>query len=575
MDLLNINIDSYIPDIVDAYTTVYGEKYRRDITRRLNSFVFLPYYDLEGLRDYIYHMKICKTKELLAQFLHAIGKGVDDGKQLLYLLFNNNSCVFEDCLKDYLPLNYFASKGVDKYKINLINYFLDDKKITINDYEDFIKTDEYRKILKLVKGYVLIYNRLTVKYNKWCKQFDECLTFIDGDRKRKKGIMDRGKQDVLSFYKDNISFDMLVEDEVELSKLLFNSRSIVEESNIEYFGTKYIDMLENSAININKKRLIINRQLSYLQFMGIDCSKFNNVLSLSEEDIKEYLEFIKLDNVKASIPEQSLIEKLSKYRIKKAEECKNEYYSNRQDFVKNNKYFSILGKKRSLALIDSSTICVFDGGLVDRRDNTFYSALFFSTVVGSGGILDYMFVHECGHIIDNNSFGCGFVNDKKIDYKKKNDYDDKYFKYERFNEAINDIFTTKVVEILRNKGIYLFDSKSFAESNLDDCNSFLVVKNMLNRLVNKFMRYVIEAKINADSSILSLVIGYDNFQELVDLVNYVDYLARNGLQEYLKDNVSNHIVSEYYKCLDELDIVYKKVDAYCASLGTSSEIITK
>ena len=41
MNLLNINVKDFLPDLIDAYTEVYGKEYRNIIEERLNRTFFI------------------------------------------------------------------------------------------------------------------------------------------------------------------------------------------------------------------------------------------------------------------------------------------------------------------------------------------------------------------------------------------------------------------------------------------------------------------------------------------------------------------------------------------------------
>ena len=63
MNLLNIDIKNYIPDIVDAYTEVFGEEYRNIIKNKLNNIQYVIYNNEQGIDNYVHFLeKRCKEK---------------------------------------------------------------------------------------------------------------------------------------------------------------------------------------------------------------------------------------------------------------------------------------------------------------------------------------------------------------------------------------------------------------------------------------------------------------------------------------------------------------------------------
>lgn len=79
MNLLDINIQNYIPDIVDAYTKVYGTENGNVIERRISKINYVMYNNIDGMRSYVYFLEECKKKELAIKFLKQIG--IDVSKQ--------------------------------------------------------------------------------------------------------------------------------------------------------------------------------------------------------------------------------------------------------------------------------------------------------------------------------------------------------------------------------------------------------------------------------------------------------------------------------------------------------------
>lgn len=73
---LSIALKRLLPFVVDAFTKVYGEEYQDIIFQRINNALIIPYYDIEGLNDYISYIKMCKRREYAIEFLDKIGVDV-------------------------------------------------------------------------------------------------------------------------------------------------------------------------------------------------------------------------------------------------------------------------------------------------------------------------------------------------------------------------------------------------------------------------------------------------------------------------------------------------------------------
>lgn len=180
-----------------------------------------------------------------------------------------------------------------------------------------------------------------------------------------------------------------------------------------------------------------------------------------------------------------------------------------------------------------------------------------------GGSLFYTFMHECGHIIDQSSNGTGFETFSDFnENSEKNPYDNDFRKYEKFNETLNDIFTMEAVELLHNQGIYLIEPSEFTLSDISNHNTALITKNLLKPLLSKFRQQVISAKVKADHNELIRYIGKDNFEELVDIVNKVDYLSRNGVVPKIDTSPDDEMVKEYFEQVERAKKIYNNIDDY-------------
>ncbi len=93
-------------------------------------------------------------------------------------------------------------------------------------------------------------------------------------------------------------------------------------------------------------------------------------------------------------------------------------------------------------------------------------------------------------------------------------------------------------------------------------NTALITKNLLQPLVSKFREQVIKAKVKADRNELIRYIGEDNFEELVDAVNKVDYLSRNGVVRKLNTSQDDSMVKEYYEQVERVKKIYINIDNY-------------
>lgn len=602
--MINLSIDfkRLLPFVVDAFTKVYGEEYQDIIFQRINNALIIPYYNIIGLNDYISCIKRCKRREYAIEFLDKIGVDVEKYKKNNYMQRLDDEV--ENLLEYYIggsyfgfceytdsssPLKAFKSSNVRdsekllENKIKIINFLLDDahEQITEKNFDLFVETEEYHRILEKIDKLNIVYEQLLLEYRKWEQQLHPYEQFVESETKRKEEIIERKKESLfLDIYLKlptviiNAISDKTLEEKMNI---IFGYLDISFVTTIESFSSEKMKKLESKGVSLTDKSFIICLQAKFLMRLGLDV--MNKFLSyrfcLNEEDIDNYLTFLNQPNIKQYIPSDDLINYITSARESKYEEALREYFMTREDFINAKEIFSIndeSGLNFIYEIIKKKMTCVTVGGAI-KDDNEFISVMYYAIINGSAGSLSYSFMHECGHIIDQVSpNGTGFEDFRKID---NNPYDNSFRKYEKFNEAINDIFTIEAVELLQKQGIYLIEPLEFTLSDVSNHNTALITKNLLKPLLLKFRQQVIRAKVKADHNELIKYIGKDNFEELVDVVNKVDYLSRNGVVPKIDTSPDDEMVKEYFEQVKRVKRIYSNIDYYSNNIEISNNKIKK
>ena len=84
---------------------------------------------------------------------------------------------------------------------------------------------------------------------------------------------------------------------------------------------------------------------------------------------------------------------------------------------------------------------------------------------------------------------------------------------------------------------------------------------MLRRFYRRYRPYILEASLKGDLSYLTNVIGEDNFEELNEIIDTVDYYVEKGLVDKLKDNKNDdELVIEYRKQYRRLKELLKRME---------------
>ena len=588
MDKLNIDFKSLLPYVIDAFSSVYGEEYRSIISKKINNTLIISYHDFEGLRDYVSYLKRCKGRELSIRFLDEVGIDVQVQKK------DNYSEPFDSKIRDILECFIDSNFGFDKdadywspllafdsnnknnpkrlltNKIKIINYLLGNAqdKITEENFESFTKTKEFLQLLEKINEFKTIYEKLLSEYKDWAKQLAPYEKYIEDEKKRKEDILQKKKNELFREVFDQLQ--LTVKDSIysktfeEQQEIILGSTDISSKSNIEAFRYEQMEKLKSPNIEYWDKFWIVYWQSNYFKKLGITIPNEKMLECNSEEDITNYLTFLNQDDIKKYIPTEELISYISTTREKKYEEALREYYTTRKDFTDAMKTFT--NNQNNLNYIyyqiKNKKVCIAgQGGYNDK--NEFFSIMFYTVRINDGGYLLQSFMHECGHIIDQIEIGTGFEHFDSFDENiKKNPYNNAFRKYEKFNETLNDMFTIEAIKFLQSQGIYLIEPKELTILDTSNCNTASITKNLLQPLLQKFKKQVIKAKINSEPQEFIKYIGEDNFEELVDAVNKVDYLSRNGVMPKIDNSPEYAMVIEYFEQIERVKQIYNNIDNY-------------
>lgn len=580
MDNISIDLKKVLPFVIEAFTFVYGEKYRDIISDKINNAIIIQHYNIESLKEYILYIEECQKREYAIKFLEKIGVNVEKYKKanyteeldnkiekILEYYINDSDFGFSNKTDYFVPLQAFKKdnntnpKRLLLNKIKIINYLLNDEHelVTEKNFDLFTKTEEYQQILKKIDELNLVYEPLLSEYKKWEEKLKPYKDFIDSETERKKRILEKKKS--LLFEDIYPKLPITIKDAIsnkpkdEKIATILGPTDISSESIIELFDSNKMEQLKAEDTDFLTKTVILSRQLNYLKNTYGD--------TIYEKEINNYFLFLEEEDIKQFIPSDDLIHFVTLAREKRYEEAIREYYTTRKDFL-NLKEQGF--DKDSLEYIyenmKDESVFIYGKGAT-RSDNKFVSIMFYTIRSDDGGALCYTFMHECGHIIDQNKNGIAFEPYTDFcDNSTENPYDNTCRKYEKFNETLNDIFTIEALEFLHSHGMYLIEPQKFTLEDVSNYNTALITKNLLQPLLLKFRSQVISAKINADQNELTRYIGQDNFEELVDVVNKVDYLSRNGVINKIETSKEDELVKEYFKQVNRAEKIYHNIDDY-------------
>ena len=580
MRATQIDFKSLLPYAIEAYTEVFGEEYQGIISDKINSSIIIPYDDIQGLETYIEFRKEKKKEELIIKLLQEVGiisseynnffSPLEDKiYDVIYTIFVDIDMCFKPDYDGELPLRAFKYDGYIEDKINLINFLrnFQKPKITKENWEEFLKTVEFNNLLQLINKMNEVYDLLLREYAEFEKQFESDINFIKNERKRKNEIFKKKKEEIwfLTFpmLPPQIKKVLKNKSPKEQMDIVLNHHELGRKFAIEYFSKENMDKLTSPNISKSEKVFIMRQQL---KFLGSDINPRN-----FETNIDDYLQFLNRDDIKPFIPSEELINYIKKLRQRKNKEATKDFTIGREDVKNVQRVFGdndpIIGSL--VNGINSKLVCA----TYAYSKDSFYPILVYTIRNDEGGNLSFLLIHELGHIIEKNINNSGFDVTSNLNCdENKNPYDNAYRKYERFNETITDIFTIEVLKLLHKRNIFLIEPKEITDLSYNFGNTSFITQGLLKPLIEKFRKQVIKAKIFSQPQILTECIGKNNFEELVDVINKVDFLTINGLtEEKIEKEPQDPMVIEYNKQLERIKRIYQSIDEYYTNYCSSLE----
>ena len=569
-------------NILDALIEVYGDDYSKLITERFNLIYFTPYVNYEGINSYYRFLIGCKSRELSLKMLNVVGVNVDKYNVSNYAdEFNEelkNICEkliggsysFEPLFSD-TPYGFrsFISKYNTGYsddyiieqKILFINELKNDDFgiVTCDNYEEFTKTDEYKRIEAIAIYYSGVYDSLLYTMNKYIETIKEYNDFYKKELERKRALFEKKRIELFKTLKRGLrgrikDYINSLDSEEEQAKALLSS-NVEYTSDIEYFADEYESKINDPNVEEHNKKWIYSCRMKFFKSMGLDINPWGD----------NYNEVIQREDVKSLIVYSVFANEITRLRKLYLEEAQKEFILTSKEYKDACGYFADNeGNRNAIYTIMSKLQVCVNGG--HNQDLKFIPLVYYTIRGWQCGCMDYVLLHEIVHAIEcvslnNMEHGCGFEpNIDNPEYSTK-DHHDKKRKYERLNEVMTDFLAIEVCEVLHKKDIYLLDDKLLTLTDIDNFNTSKTLKDLLRRFYRKYRKYILEARLKGDLTCLTDYIGEDNFEELNDIIDTIDVLIEKGLSDKLRDNKDDDpLVIEYNNLRNRLKEVYRCMD---------------
>lgn len=558
--------------IIEAYTNVYGEKYRDIITNRINSSMIYIYDDPIFIEDHIKFLRHCKRNMYRMQLLIKLGINVKDEYKTNYV--NSLPANYQNIIRILIGKNQFKdinnapicnfTKNYNiEEKIDIINLFLKEK-ITVKNYDEFKKTIKYSQILYVVKKLTKLYQEQIKDYEEFKNSFKKELDIVKIYRENNNNLCHKKMIDVIKeiypLLPINLQNRLNDKSDNELIKIIYSDNNVIETPIFCFFNEANMKLLEKLKDGSIKARTIRSYQFDYLRKLDIQIPQvFVNNLANNLEEYFEFLNKLEIMPNKDNMKKMDEIGKRKALEYKKDMIMKNNSYVPIFEYILNNTLSSDKERIESI-VFDTLYNHINCTSIFKNKDNKYIPGIFISKDCNSG-YRSYTFIHEIGHAIGIDSDNLtAFKN--MPDYLERNKYESKYRKYERFNETLVDIFALRALSYLEGNNIFIIEDKEVTNHDRININTPGILKQALIPLISNFRKEVIDFKLNANLYILINAIGSVNFEELIDIINKLDYL--NDQKIYLEtiDDDLNNINSEIKNELIRLNLLYKKIDKY-------------
>lgn len=583
MDPFTLDFSNNKNEILEALVEVYGDEFASLIKKRFEYIYFVPYVNYEGINSYYRFLISSKSRELSLKMLKIIGVDVDKyqvtnyadefGGELKEICENllGGSYSFEPLFYD-TPYGFRAFIGKynsgysDDYileqKLTFINAVKgkDFDTVTSDNFLEFTSSDEFKRIEALAIYYCGIYDALLEQMKSYEESIKEYNVFYKKELERKRKIFEEKKIKLFHVLEDGLRgkikkyIDSLDNEEEKVKALL--SSGLEYASDIEFFGDEYENRLKDSENGEYNKKFIYSCRMKFFRDMGADINPWED----------KYEEVIQRDDIKSLIVYSVFANEITRLRKLYLEECQKEFILTSKEYKDACGYFADnqVNKDAIFQILFKTQVCV-NGGYNQKYE--FVPIVYYTVRYWQCGCMDYVLLHEIVHAIEcvsrkNREHGCGFEPNIDRPEYSTNDHREAKRKYERLNEIMTDFLAIEVCEVLHKKGIYLLDDKLLTLTNVDDFNTSKILKDLLRKFYKKYRKLILEARLKGDITCLTDYIGFDNFEELNDLIDKIDVLIEKGLADKLRDKKDDdELVIEYHKLVAELKDVLKRIDS--------------
>ncbi len=544
-------IKDKIPKIIEYLVDFYGEKYRESITNKIENahFMFLPKEEVYPTRTTVADYYSERLKEIMKKCWEETLKKAnpDYSRSLLQFCSSTKASQMEEMREDFINGKYFTYNSRDIYNLFGLSIDAGAKKEELEAF--FAEKDNYQKCLNGFDAFIETWNTYKEEYSRVSTEGEknaEMLKALEGKKINYKAIR------------------------LELVEKLFKKH--LQLNNIKGFSERVFESKEElyETVDDYLSNNNLRNPIEILQFIKL----FRAMGFEYGNDIKDYENapaikaFFKSEEIKKDY--KNVLSELGKVKAEN-----NVFYKEAIKDLQN--YGKVYEINRFVAPIYSYIFF----GRVNGYVKTAMSENGYETfcILPQYLMLDNRVpVHEMGHIIDTNFIKVngkdyikmGFTLSRNHLKQTDSDYDlnqvkvDKnvfsldYDGYELFNEVVNDYFSVKIANRMREDGFSIGNHK---DGHSYYSKAFVLMKDFIEE--NK--QDLIDCKMIGSEKIIDERFGEENIDMLAAAVN--QFLKNRPID--VKDIISSIIEKTGVEDID----IHQAVNMPCDWDSTEKEIV--
>lgn len=592
-NIINFNYAALRMPAIMTYTAIFSAEYSDLIHDKLNSVILLPYDNVENADFYIEYLRKCKRRECAIEFLEELGYATNirnyanplpaEIEQLLNPYIGSSYEGFGECKESLAPVLSFkketelSERLKTENQLKLINYLLDTKtnQITNENLNSFLATKKGKRIIKRVEAINSIYQEILEEYKTWEESMKPTVEKIIEEKGRNSRIKNQKSQELYNevFYKLSPETINKIKNKNLISRLRIalgasTLETLFAFSTLPYFMPENIEALLDKKTPIDRRKQIFSNQLKYLKELELEELDFPEYKVWDEQDVEKYCKILRSGKLDKYIPSETYIKEVFTLGQQKYEEAQKETITTSENFKE---LLQLLGNNENSAEflyenIINQKILTYAA----NADNNPISLILCTVRNDEVGQQLYLLLHELQHAIERNPNGFGL----DISSAPPNQYESQYRRYEKINEALTDIFAIEATKLLTKNSLFLLEPKEFVQEDYSNNNTLKETKDLLMPLVERYREQVINAKISSNHESLTEYIGKENFEQLVDVVNKVEYLKTQDLRKKLDDNIEDTTVAEYKEATKQAQLIYSSIENYHKNRSSKEKLKT-